>query len=216
MVLGFRRCVAALALLCAVPSGVAAPPFDRAKSAPTDDTISSLIVRFSPEKGPVPVAANARITVIAGAMQSLGTGVSHQRVLATGADLVRLDRTVTRAEADALAVAVSRLPGVRYAVPNRIIRTQVIPTDPLFTDTGQWGFKYSPGSIEGANFTSAWDITTGSAAQTIGIVDSSKLGRVTLSSFAALSELSALVTDWNAALETLETLANLNGIVARA
>ena len=35
-----------------------------------------------------------------------------------------------------------------------------------------WGFKYSPGSIEGANFTAAWDVTTGSASQSIGIVDS--------------------------------------------
>ena len=53
------------------------------------------------------------------------------------------------------------------------------------------------------------------AGQVIAIVDSSKLGRVTLASFAALGALSALVTDWNAAPETLETLANLNVIVAR-
>lgn len=53
------------------------------------------------------------------------------------------------------------------------------------------------------------------AAQVIGMVDSSKLGRVTLSSFAALTELAALVTDWNAAPEMLETLANLKVIVAR-
>ena len=52
------------------------------------------------------------------------------------------------------------------------------------------------------------------AGQVIGMVDSSKLGRVTLASFAALSELSALVTDWNAAPETLETLVKLNVIVA--
>jgi serine protease len=155
-----------------VGPSVAAPPVDRAKASATDDVVSSLIVRFSPEKGPVPFAANARTNVIASATLALGAGVSHQRVLATGADLVRLDRTVSRAEADAMAAAVSRLPGVRYAVPNRLIRTQVQPTDPLFNDIGQWGFKYSPGSIEGANFAAAWDVTTGSPTQTIGIVDS--------------------------------------------
>ena len=53
------------------------------------------------------------------------------------------------------------------------------------------------------------------ASQVIGIVDSSKLDRVTLASFAALTELSALVTDWNATPETLETLGNLNVIIAR-
>lgn len=52
------------------------------------------------------------------------------------------------------------------------------------------------------------------AATVIAIVDSSKLGRVTLSSFAALTELSCFVTDWNAAPETLETLRGLNVIVA--
>jgi hypothetical protein len=120
-----------------VGPGVAAPAVDRAKAGSVDDVVSGLIVRFSPEKGPVPFAANARTNVIASATLALGAGVSHQRVLATGADLVRLDRTVSRAEADAMAAAVSRLPGVRYAVPNRLIRTQVLPTDPLFNDIGQ-------------------------------------------------------------------------------
>ena len=53
------------------------------------------------------------------------------------------------------------------------------------------------------------------AGQVIGMVDSSKLGRVTLASFAALGELSALVTDWNASPDFLETLTNLKVIVAR-
>ena len=53
------------------------------------------------------------------------------------------------------------------------------------------------------------------ASQVIGIVDSSKLDRVTLANFAALSDLSHLVTDWNAAPDILETLKGINVIVAR-
>ena len=151
---------------------VAAPPVEILKANASTETVSSLIVGFSPEKGLLPFAANARAATVAGASRSAGTGVSHQRVLATGADLMQLDRAVTRADAERIALAVSRLPGVRYAVPNRTIRTQIVPTDPKFTEAGQWGFKYLPGSIEGANFTAAWDITTGAATQTIGIVDS--------------------------------------------
>lgn len=151
---------------------LAAPPLDRNKASASSETISSLIVRFSPDKGAVPFAASARAALVAGAARSHDARVTHARVLATGADLMRLDRAITRAEADVLAAVVSRLPGVRYAVPNRIIKTQLTPTDPVFADIGQWGFKYVPGSTEGANFTAAWDITTGSAAQTIGIVDS--------------------------------------------
>ena len=151
---------------------VAAPPLDREKARLNGEAVTSLIVRFSTHKGPVPFAASARALLVNEALRDLGAGVTHSRVLATGADLMRLDRALTRAEADVLAVAVSRLPGVHYAVPNRIIRTQITPTDPAFSQTGQWGFKYQPGSTEGANFTAAWDITTGAAAQTIGIVDS--------------------------------------------
>ena len=151
---------------------VAAPPNDRDKANSSAEMVSSLIVRFATDKGPVPFAANARALLVADASRSFGARVSHSRVLATGADLMRLDRALTRAEADVLAAVVSRLPGVRYAVPNRVIKTQLTPTDPSFAELGQWGFKYLPGSIEGANFVEAWDITTGTAAQTIGIVDS--------------------------------------------
>mgnify|MGYP000058202557 CR=1 FL=1 len=161
-----------LALGVLAEPSFAAPAFDRSKARASTETVSSLIVRFSSKKGPVPFAANARAAVVLEAARGLGSGVTHSRVLATGADLMRLDRAVSRADADALAALVSRLPGVLYAVPNRVIRTQVTPTDPLFAELGQWGFKYQPGFVEGANFTAAWDITTGSAAQTIGIVDS--------------------------------------------
>jgi subtilisin family serine protease len=153
---------------------LAAPLADVSKTNATSDGVNSLIVRFSPEKGPVPFAPSARASAVASvvASRSLGTAVTHARVLATGADLLQLDRSLSRAEADALATAVAQMPGVRYAVPNRVIRSQLVPTDELFSASGQWGFKYVPGQIEGANFVSAWDVTTGSTVQTIGIVDS--------------------------------------------
>ena len=151
----------------------AAPPPSNAKSsAAAEPPITSLIVRFATNKGVVPFAASARARVLADAVGDVGANVAHARILASGADLMRLDRGLTRAEAEGLAATVSRLPGVRYAVPNRIVQTQAVPTDPGFASAGQWGFKYSPGTIEGANFVGAWDLTIGSGAQTIGIVDS--------------------------------------------
>lgn len=168
-----------LALLLALWPGacaLAAPPVDHNKAAAASDSVSGLIIKFDPGKGNVPFAAGARAALIDQTTRHLSVAVSHVRVLANGADLVRFDRALPAAEADALAVAAAALPGVRYAVTNRIIRTQKIPNDPLFNppfpDVGQWGFKYSPGSVEGANFVGAWDTTTGSASQTIGIVDS--------------------------------------------
>ena len=133
--------------------------------------MSGLIVKFDPAKGNVPFAAGARANLIDQTTRHLGAAVSHVRVLANGADLLRFDHALPAAEAEAVAVAATALPGVRYAVANRTIRTQKVPNDPLFAETGQWGFKYLQGAIEGANFVGAWDVTTGSATQTIGIVD---------------------------------------------
>ena len=151
---------------------LAAPPSITSKASSSSETVSSLIVGYAPSKGLVPFAASPRAEVVAEVTRGHGVGATHARVLATGADLLRLDRAMTRGDAEELAAAVARLPGVRYAVPNRTIRTQLVPTDPLFGNTGQWGFKYATGSIEGANFSAAWDITTGVVTQTIGIVDS--------------------------------------------
>mgnify|MGYP000462176120 CR=1 FL=1 len=64
----------------------AALPTDRQKVSSTNEVVSSLIVRFSTDKGPVPFSANARALMVAEASRSLGAGVSHRRVLATGAD----------------------------------------------------------------------------------------------------------------------------------
>jgi serine protease len=163
--------LALIAIVCCAGQALGAPPIDQAKALVPQETVTSLIVQFAPTKGPVPVAAEARVASVAGATRNLGVVVNHVRLLANGADLLRLDRPVSRGDADTLAAAVARMPGLRYAVPNRTIKTQVTPSDALFGDAGQWGFKYVPGSIEGANFTAAWDLTTGSASQTIGIVD---------------------------------------------
>ena len=170
----FRALANALALSLAVPLA-AAPLVDVAKLGVSADAVSSLIIRFEPAKisGLSSVAAREDHVAVANAAASrFRVSLSYSRTLASGAELLRLDRPMSISDATAIATAIARTPGVRYAVPNRIIRTQLIPTDPMFVDVGQWGFKYAPGSIEGANFTAAWDITTGAASQTIGIVDS--------------------------------------------
>ena len=163
----------AIAFSLAVP--LAAAPFvEAAKLGANADPVSSLIVRFEPEKTAEFASETARgdrVVVANAALSRFGVALSYSRTLASGAELLKLDRPMSISDATAMAAAVARLPGIRYAVPNRIIRTQRTPNDPQFSELGQWGFKYSPGNIEGANFVGAWDITTGSAAQTIGIVD---------------------------------------------
>lgn len=129
-----------------------------------DATISSISATQRHALGVDRAAQVGRLT------RSQGSSVTFSRTMAGGSDLLQFDRALSLAESEALAAMVAQLPGVRYVAPNRIIRPQLTPTDPNFGS--QWGFRYVPGSEEGANFVSAWDITQGNAAQTIGIIDS--------------------------------------------
>lgn len=177
---------AALAVLLAATSALsahAAAPVDTNKSRAADDSVIGLIVKFD---NAVPSAALAstqeartaqntqaaavRAANVARAVQHGGVALNHQRTLPTGAEVLHFDKPLPSAEAQRIARAIASGSGVRYAAPNRTIRTQAVPTDPLFN--AQWGFQYVPGSVEGANFTSAWDVTKGVSTQTIGVVDS--------------------------------------------
>ena len=161
-------------IVIAAPPANAAPTIDRAKLGDVSDATATLIVKFEPTRKSALSAMAARDTrvAVANAVASgFGVALSHDRTLATGAELLRLDQAMSVSDASVIAAALARSPGVRYAVANRSIHTQQVPNDPLFADVGQWGFKFSPDSRGGANFVAAWDITTGSATQTIGIVD---------------------------------------------
>ncbi len=167
-------------------SARAAALVDAFKARAADATVIGLIVKFETAvpNAAIASAPNARAAQsaqsiqaaalraanIARASQRGGVALNHQRTLPTGAEVLHFDKPLPTVDAQRIASAVAGGSGVRYAAPNRTIRTQAVPTDPLFNT--QWGFQYVPGTVEGANFTSAWDVTTGSSTQTIGIVDS--------------------------------------------
>ncbi|MCX8098014.1 MAG: S8 family serine peptidase [Casimicrobiaceae bacterium] len=95
--------------------------------------------------------------------------LEHARTGALGRDVLRFPAPIERAEAEAYARELAQTPGVRAAWPDRLLITQALPLDPQFAT--QWGFGYTPGVSEGANFVAAWDVTRGSASQTVGVID---------------------------------------------
>jgi serine protease len=143
-------------------------------ASPGQPTLATgIIVKFASGKTPATLAAQERANIVARAIREhprSPANVNFARTLATGAELHRFDGSVSMSDAETMARIVAQLSGVEYAAPNRVITTQAMPTDPEFGS--QWGFQYSPGVVEGANFVAAWDVTKGSATQTIGIVDS--------------------------------------------
>jgi serine protease len=153
----------------------AASPQQVADSSAYVANVNGLIVKFDKSAG----RDDARMRTAGDRASALSAALSRQagqaialnfsRELASGADLHRFDSLRTLADATALAATISQLRGVVYATPNRTMFTQATPLDAQYSS--QWGFRFNASS-QGANFEAAWDITKGSAAQTIGIVDS--------------------------------------------
>jgi subtilisin family serine protease len=139
------------------------------------DVASGLIVKFEKryvERSARLASASGRAAMLTEtALRQSGRDVQlrFSRELATAAELHEFDRALPRSEAEALARAVAATPGVAYATPNRVMRTQAVPLDREYAR--QWGFRLNP-QEQGANFEAAWDITRGSANQTIGVIDS--------------------------------------------
>jgi len=82
-----------------------------------------------------------------------------------GLRLVEIEREASVPEAVA---AFEEQPGVRYAEPNFIYRTQAVPNDPRFGEL--WGLHNSQLDAD-IDAPEAWNTTTGSSGVTVAVVD---------------------------------------------
>lgn len=79
---------------------------------------------------------------------------------------------------DALVAFLRTHPAIAFVEPNYVLRTTAIPTDPQFGNL--WGLLNTGQSVNGApagapgadiHATSAWDVSTGSAANVVAVID---------------------------------------------
>lgn len=98
--------------------------------------------------------------------QRLGVTLNGLRVTALGSRVLKVDRHLTLAEADALArdIAASD-PNVEYAEPDRILRHTFTPNDTRYNE--QWHYFEAAGGI---NAPTAWDKSTG-AGVVVAVID---------------------------------------------
>jgi serine protease len=101
--------------------------------------------------------------------------VQHLRRLATGGDVVRLSRTLTRAEADALLAELRVDPAVKYAQPDYIKqRLDFVPNDPRFDL--QWHYTHPTAGI---GMPAAWDLSHGDGV-VVAVLDTGYLDHADL------------------------------------
>ena len=148
--------VAALVLRPAAALVVAAP------DAPGDFT-PRLVVMFKSAAsggGDGPAARVARL--------SAETGISlvHVRTMAIGAQVLTSPTVLSVEDADAVVARLAAHRDVAYAERSRPVRAERIPNDPLYANQ----FYLQPGATT-IDAQSAWDLTTGSAAVVVAVLD---------------------------------------------
>jgi serine protease len=164
-----KLCAAALVAFGSLAAHAA--PQDAAQTKPITQT-DRLIVKYKDavdnSKGAVPARAlsAARQALLARAGQQHGATMRALRATATGADVLQLSRTMSLADAQALAAEVmARDPDVEYAEPDRIMLPLATPNDPMYTQ--QWHYYEAKG---GLNLPAAWDVSTG-AGVNVAVID---------------------------------------------
>lgn len=153
-----------------------------------EQMIGRMIVKL---RGPV-VTGLARpmsATRVQALSAAVGVGMKSERALAGDESLLELDTPLSLSAATALAARIARDPAVEYAEPDIILRKlQTVPNDTRFS-AWQWNllapnanyngeilpinsgnFKNTT-AVGGANLPLAWDLTQGSNAVIVAIID---------------------------------------------
>ena len=157
-----------LALCVAVPlahagvnvsAGTPATP----SAAEAGGTVDRFIVRLRDGR------ADPRAS-IAAVGASFGERLDTVRAMSGGAHVVRLGRRVMRGEAQAVARLLRSDPRILSIEPDELMQPLLVPNDTMYAQ--QWHYFEPQGGI---NLPGAWDITTGSAAITIAVIDTGVL-----------------------------------------
>jgi Subtilisin-like serine proteases len=98
--------------------------------------------------------------------QHAGATLTYLREMSGDAHVIHLPQKLPLEQVEQIAKQLTDLPEVEYAEPDRIVRHTLTPNDPRYGD--QWHYYESTGGI---NAPAAWDITTGSNAIVVAILD---------------------------------------------
>ena len=150
------RAVAAALLAAAATTIVALP-------ALAQDDVTRLIVKFSAAGPKAALSPAARVERLA---DESAIALKHVRSMAVGAQVVALGRPMTRDAAAALAAALARNPDVDYAQPDERRHALKVANDEFRHALGY--LDDTPGGISASL---AWDLTTGSAATVVAVID---------------------------------------------
>jgi serine protease len=104
----------------------------------------------------------ARMNVLS---TTAGETLAYKRAMSGDAHVLSLSARMPRASVEAIARKLAALPDVEYAEPDYVMRATLVPNDPSY------GVQWHYFEALGVNAQAAWDITTGSAAVRVAVID---------------------------------------------
>lgn len=140
------------------------PGLSSATVAAPEVVTDRIIIKY---KSTMP-GANAAVmsqTAVDRVSQMAGHRFAHVRQLATGAQVLKMEKRTSKFELEAIIQRLQQDPMVEYAEPDRIMQPMATPNDPYYNQ--QWHYFESTG---GLNLPSAWDVTQG-AGVVVGVID---------------------------------------------
>jgi serine protease len=108
---------------------------------------------------------------------TFGERLDHVRAMSGGQHVVRLGRKVGRSEAREIARLLRSDARIADAEPDERMQPMLVPNDTLYGQ--QWHYFESAGGID---LPAAWDVTTGSPAITVAVIDTGIVPHVELAS----------------------------------
>jgi serine protease len=137
-----------------------------AASALAQTVQQGVIVKFKPrlqllQSGETASAARA----LSDTQARYGISMRTMRTIATGAEVIELDRNLPQAELDDLIATLKNDPAVEYAEEDKRMYALFTPNDPSYSQ--QWHYFEAAG---GLNLPPAWDITNGSGVR-VAVLD---------------------------------------------
>jgi serine protease len=123
-----------------------------------------IIVKY--RSGPIAAGrAAAEAQTLSDAQSRIGINLSRVRPTLGGAEVLRVDRELSRGELDSLITTLRSNPNVEYVEEDRLLKAFMTPTDPRYGE--QWHYFESTAGI---NAPAAWDSSSGSGV-TVAVVD---------------------------------------------
>lgn len=111
------------------------------------------------------LTSNSGSTMAVAATRAAGVGMKYMRQTATGSHVFKLDKKLTKQQADRAMLKLSAQAGVANVEVDQLLQPMATPSDPSYNN--QWHYYEATG---GLNLPDAWDTSTGSGV-VVAVID---------------------------------------------